>query len=141
MDSQVSLLIVDDERAVRQLLIDGFKGKHYCISEASDGFSALDKLRASEFDIVITDISMPKMNGIKLLDEIRKSYPDTYVILITGYSHEYSDRDLLKAGADCCISKPFISADVFRRVNSLAERKLKQLYRDKKAGRETSPNN
>ena len=135
MDKRVSLLIVDDERAVRQLLIRGFEGEHYHIEEASDGRSALDKLKTDEFDIVISDISMPKMDGLGLLAEIKRNYPDTAVILISGYPDEYYDQDVAKSGADGYITKPFESEDIFRAVNSLAERKRKHTDRPAKADR------
>jgi YesN/AraC family two-component response regulator len=126
MDTRISLLIVDDERAVRQLLIRGFEGQQYHIAEASNGRSALGKLRTTEFDIVISDISMPKMDGLVLLAEIKRNYPDTAVILISGYPEEYCDQDALNAGADCYITKPFENEDIFRAVDSLAEKKRKR---------------
>jgi CheY-like chemotaxis protein len=119
MDTRISLLIVDDERAVRQLLIRGFEGQHYRIAEASNGRSALRKLRTTKFDIVISDISMPKMDGLRLLVEIKRDYPDAAVILISGYPEEYCDQDVLNAGADCYITKPFENEDIFRPVNRL----------------------
>jgi YesN/AraC family two-component response regulator len=133
MDARISLLIVDDERAVRQLLIRGFDGQHYQITEASDGRSALDKLRTEEFDIVISDISMPKLDGIELLAEIKRDYPDTAVIMISGYPDEYRDKDVMKVGADRYITKPFENKDIFRAVNSLAERKRKKIDSQTKA--------
>ncbi len=137
MDTRISLLIVDDERAVRQLLIRGFEGQHYHIAEASNGHSALCKLRATEFDIVISDISMPKMDGLRLLAEIKRNHPDTAVILISGYPEEYCDNDVLKAGADCYITKPFENEDIFRAVNSLAEKKRKRSDKRVMAGQAT----
>ena len=129
MNSPITVLIVDDERAVRQLLVRGFEGQGYRIAEASDGLDALAKLRTTEFDFVISDVSMPKMDGIKLLAEIKKSYPETCVILITGYPGEYGSQGLLKAGADHYITKPFNTSEIFERVNSLADRKRLQAVR------------
>lgn len=137
MDTRISLLIVDDERAVRQLLIRGFEGQHYHISEASNGHIALGKLRTTEFDIVISDISMPKMDGLTLLAEIKRNHPDTAVILISGYPKEYCNQDVLKAGADCYITKPFENEDIFRAVNSLAEKKRKRSDKRARAGQAT----
>jgi YesN/AraC family two-component response regulator len=137
MDTRISLLIVDDERAVRQLLIRGFEDQQYHIAEASDGCSALGKLRTEEFDIVISDISMPKMDGLRLLAEIRRDYPDTAVILISGYPDEYCDKDVVKSGADGYVTKPFENEDIFRAVNSLAERKRKNTDSPEKADKAT----
>jgi YesN/AraC family two-component response regulator len=137
VDTRISLLIVDDERAVRQLLIRGFVGQHYHIAEASDGHSALCKLRATEFDIVISDISMPKMDGLRLLAEIKSNYPDTAVILISGYPEEYCDQDVLNAGADCYITKPFENKHIFRTVHAMAEKKRKRTDRRAKSSKAT----
>lgn len=126
MNPLITILIVDDERAVRRLLVRGFEGKGYRIVEASGGLDAAAKLKTAEFDFVISDVSMPKMDGMKLLAEIKESYPETCVILITGYPEDYISRELLKAGADRCFTKPFNSSDIFDYVNSLAERKRAQ---------------
>ncbi len=122
MSTAISILIVDDERAVRQILIRGFEGRDYLITEASDGIDAMRKLKAAEFDFVISDIAMPKMDGIRLLAQVKENFPDTRVIMITGYPDEYIERDLTKAGADYCFTKPFRNGAIFRTVNSLAER-------------------
>lgn len=125
MTTQVSFLIVDDERAVRQLLIDGLQQKNYSISEAANGRDALRKLKESTFDFVISDISMKKMDGIKLLDEIKSTHPDTCVVMISGYPDEYKRQEILSAGADCYITKPFSTTEIFDTIETLVERKRK----------------
>ena len=100
----------------------GFEGHGYLMTEASDGVDAMRKLREAAFDFVISDIAMPKMDGMRLLAQIKESCPDTRVIMITGYPDEYIERDVMKAGADYCFTKPFTGGAIFRTVNSLADR-------------------
>jgi YesN/AraC family two-component response regulator len=129
MTPTISVLIVDDERAVRQLLIQGLHQNDYLIDEASDGLEALAKLGATEFDLVISDIAMPKMDGLRLLAEIKKNHPETCVILMTGYPGEYASQLALKTGADYYVTKPFTDSEIFHAVSSFAKRKRAQSER------------
>ncbi|MGE5807162.1 MAG: response regulator, partial [Ignavibacteria bacterium] len=79
------ILVVDDEDIIRESLSYVLKKEGYTVEEAGNGKSALDKLLQEPFDLVITDLEMPVMKGIRLLEEIKKLNIQTSVIIITAY--------------------------------------------------------
>ena len=91
---------------------------------------ALEKLESTSFNLVISDIKMPRMDGIELLFEIKSRYPQISVLLITGHGDEYNSQDVLAAGADYFITKPFKNVDIARTLRSiyLRRRELKQQH-------------
>ncbi len=98
------LLIVDDEPIIRDLCARALKG--FTILQANDGQEALELLRQHEVDVVLTDVMMPRLNGLDLLRQIKEETPDQIVILMTGYTEKEVILQALKAGADEFISKP-----------------------------------
>lgn len=100
-------LIVDDDNRLRSLLNEALRLIGYKTSVAINGNQALNLLMAARFDIVISDIRMPEMDGITLLREIKANYPQIPVVIITGYSHAYTRKKAIDAGADGFLSKPF----------------------------------
>ncbi len=101
------LLIVDDEPEIRKMLVRHFFFLGYEAEEAENGSEALDILAEKRFDVVISDIRMPKMDGVSLLREIRHQYPMTRVIMITGYVTLENALACMRNQADTCIFKPF----------------------------------
>jgi CheY-like chemotaxis protein len=79
------ILVVDDEKAIRMMLVDFLENK-YTVETAETADVALDKLKQTHFNLVISDINMPGMNGPQLLSEVRKNYPGTKTALITAYN-------------------------------------------------------
>jgi diguanylate cyclase (GGDEF)-like protein len=90
---------------------------------AADGVDALEKMEEQQFDIVITDINMPRLNGVGLIKRIASDFSDTDVIAITGYQTEYNYTDIIALGASDFISKP-INIDEF-------EAKIKRIVRER----------
>jgi CheY-like chemotaxis protein len=84
---------------------------HSCLT-ATDGVDALDKIKGNKIDAVITDIKMPKMDGITLTSEILTQYPDLPILVMTAFGEEYSAGIAISAGAREFIKKPF-SLDEF----------------------------
>lgn len=80
------ILITDDDGDLRELLTEAVKNWGYVVSVAKDGDEALKKLRMERFDIVISDLMMPGMDGIALLRKIKELDEETLVIIITGYA-------------------------------------------------------
>lgn len=102
-----SLLIVDDSASTRLLMKDILtRTGQYTVEEASNGIDALDKLTDNKYDLVISDIRMPEMDGISLLEKIRSRYGALPVIMVTGFGSEIGPRTL-ELGADDCIYLPF----------------------------------
>ncbi len=106
------LLIVDDEVEIREMLSRHFRMIGYGVDLAGNGVEALEVLSSRPIDVVISDIMMPKMDGVSLLREIRVQYPMIRVIMITGYITLENALACMRNKADTCIFKP---------LNDLAE--------------------
>ncbi|MBW1782767.1 MAG: sigma-54-dependent Fis family transcriptional regulator [Deltaproteobacteria bacterium] len=101
------VLIVDDEAVVRNGISRALHGKGMAPKSAANGQEALDTLRAEPFDLVLLDIRMPDMDGVTVLQQIHTQYPDTDVIMITGYPTIDSAVRCTKLGALDYLIKPF----------------------------------
>ena len=100
------ILVVDDDDVIRDTLCE-LLSQDYSCHTADTAEAALAKLEAQSFDVVLTDISMPGLNGMELLDRVLQSYPDTAVIMISGLSNEEQAQNLLARGAFDYLLKPF----------------------------------
>jgi len=112
MKSSVSILIVDDEEMMRNLLEKILAREGYQVTTAEDGLAALELVREHPFDLVISDMKMPRMNGFELLKAVKKDYAQTGVIIMTAYGDTYTVKDALLLGADEYITKPFKSYEI-----------------------------
>jgi DNA-binding NtrC family response regulator len=101
------LLIVDDEDSYRHVLKVIFEAEGYQIITAVDGFSALDYLKSNHCDLIISDVRMPDMDGIALLEAVKQVSPDIGVVLMTAFGTINTAREAFKLGADDFIQKPF----------------------------------
>jgi CheY-like chemotaxis protein len=110
--SKYTILVVDDEELIRNLVVT-FLSKlgHSCLT-AVDGVDALDKMKGNKIDAVITDIKMPNMDGIHLIIEISRQYPKLPIMVMTAFDEEYSAGTAISVGAREFIKKPF-SLDEF----------------------------
>ena len=120
---QLSMLSVDDDGELRELLHELICQMGHASVTATDGVDALEKMDEKQFDIVITDINMPRLNGVGLIKRITSDFSDTDVIAITGYQTEYNYTDIIALGASDFISKP-INIDEF-------EAKIKRIVRER----------
>lgn len=102
-----TILVVDDEQGMRELLTVLLEHKGYRVIAASDGAQALELVAHQLPDLVISDVRMPKMDGIGLLTGIRKTYPHLPVIMVTAYASMESTIQAMRLGADDYITKPF----------------------------------
>ncbi len=101
------ILIVDDNPHMTSLLAETLEFFEYKGIAARDGEDALHKLKEDSFDMVITDLRMPKMGGMDLLRTIKDKFPDLPVVVITGFGSDSSKIDAFSAQADGFLSKPF----------------------------------
>lgn len=132
------VLIVDDEAEIRKALVAYFRTRGYDVDAAEDGTAALDVLAVKRTDVLISDIVMPRMDGVELLRQVRQQYPMTRVIMITGHVTLENALACMRHGADTCVFKPFeelgeLREAVERSVASLErwESKLKELVSTK----------
>jgi DNA-binding response OmpR family regulator len=110
-----SVLIVEDDAVLREILFELFAKEHVCCA-ASTAERALALLSENQFDVVLTDISMPGMSGLELLGHVRQRWPKTAVIIISGIRDQEYANGLIKMGASDFLMKPFQLADVKRSV-------------------------
>src|SRR5215213_1393151 len=101
-----NILIIDDEKAIRKTLSEILSYEGYKIDEASDGEEGLKKLKEKEFDVVLCDIKMPKVDGIEFLERSREINADTPIIMISGHGTIETAVEAVKKGAYDYISKP-----------------------------------
>jgi len=113
------ILVVDDEEPMRKLIVSLLSPKgHQCVT-ANDGREALDKIMETKFDALITDIVMPEMDGITLTEELSKHYQNLPVMVMTGYTEEYSAETAIASGAREFINKPFSISEFLIRFDKM----------------------
>ncbi len=118
-----NILIVDDERDIRESLSAVLQSEGYLCTEAENGEIAVENLKASNYDIVITDIVMPKLDGMKLLEKTLQISPNTIVILMTAYASIETAVSALREGATDYLVKPIEFDEVIMRVKQLLKQK------------------
>ncbi|WP_124329393.1 GGDEF domain-containing response regulator [Desulfonema ishimotonii] len=127
--ADVNILIVDDDATVRYLLNEFMENMGYVSYKAASGEEALEALKVHRVDVVITDIMMPGMDGLKLTELIRLNY-DIEVIVMTGYSGDYSYEEVINKGASDFVFKPVRFEELLLRLRRvLKERFLKEELR------------
>ncbi|MFA6311824.1 MAG: sigma-54 dependent transcriptional regulator [Sterolibacterium sp.] len=132
--SNGKLLIVDDEKVAVKNLEHVMKKEGYEVTATQSGANALAHLDKQRFDVVLTDLRMEKVDGLQVLKKCREDWPDTEVVLITGFATLESAVDAMKQGAFYYIAKPF-RLDEVRKVVAEAMDKIR-LRRENRALRE-----
>jgi len=117
------ILIVDDDASIRELLSQFLERKGLAHTTAENGKKALELLENYTFTIIITDLIMPQIDGLELLKIVRQSWPETDVLVMTGYTKNFSYTDVIYAGASDFIQKPFSLDEI--------EAKLKRVIRER----------
>ncbi|MCC6502395.1 MAG: sigma-54-dependent Fis family transcriptional regulator [Deltaproteobacteria bacterium] len=116
------ILITDDDMDLRELLTEAVKNWGYEVSVAKEGDEALRKLRMERFDIVITDLMMPGMDGLALLQKIKELDKEILVIIITGYATIETAVKAIETGAYDYITKPFRLDELMIVIKNACER-------------------
>jgi DNA-binding NtrC family response regulator len=110
------ILIVDDEAMICDLLSRSLSIEGFAVETASNGLVGLEKCAGIKFDLVISDILMPEMDGITMMEKIKDAQPHLPIILITGYAKQYTARKATEAGASDFLTKPFRNAEILQSV-------------------------
>ena len=119
------ILVVDDERGLREVLSIMLKRAGYAVIEATDGEEAIGHITKEIFDLVITDLRMPKADGMEVLKAVKSSSPETVVLVITAFATADSAVDAMKQGAYDYLTKPFQVDEVQLIIrNALEKRRL-----------------
>ncbi len=101
------VLVVDDEASIRDLLSKTLALAEYDVDLAPDGRTALDRLRVMPYDLLITDLKMPGLDGLSVIREARRLKTDLPVVIITGFSTEASAIEAVNLGVSGYLTKPF----------------------------------
>jgi response regulator RpfG family c-di-GMP phosphodiesterase len=115
-DERPRVLIVDDEKFIRDILADFLGMEGYIVRTAEDGSAALAELHNAHYDLIISDLKMPRMGGIELLDAIGTAAPSALTVIMTGFGTVETAIDAMKRGAYDYILKPFKVEEVIRVV-------------------------
>ena len=129
------ILIVDDEQSMREVLKIMLKKEGYKVATASNGAEAIKQCEKTPFDLVITDIKMPKVNGMELLHRIKDLSPNTKVIMITAFADMEGAIKSMKEGAYDYIMKPFKIEDIKLAIENALKSKETSIQREKVEGR------
>ncbi|MSS70428.1 MAG: response regulator [Candidatus Latescibacteria bacterium] len=120
---QARILIVDDEPDLRLGLVETLQEEGYEVDAAGDGWAALEKVRSALFDLALVDLRMPGPDGMIVLDAIRRTSPETLVVVITGHATVESAVEAMKLGACDYLAKPFKLDQVRHVVRRAVEQK------------------
>lgn len=128
-----SIIVADDESMLAELvkeIIEGWLGKP--VSMVNDGESLLDAVNTGAYRAVVTDMNMPGLGGIPLLRQLRNAHPEVGIIVVTGFVEEFPYLDVIKAGADDFIRKPFQKDELRAKIDRLF-REQDTRYRQQRA--------
>ena len=121
------VLIAEDEDITRKHIVNALRDEKYEAEDADNGVDALARIEADDFDVLIADIKMPRMDGLELLSKVKEVSPETEVIVITGFGSISSAVDAMKKGADDYLPKPFDLDELVLKIRRMRDRKaLKQ---------------
>ena len=123
MAEPVHILVVDDDPTIRDLLLEGLSESGYLVTTANDGADGLARLRHNGFELVVSDIDMPRIDGVQLLQEARKLRPDIEIIMLTGVVDVETAIQSMRLGACDYLTKPFNLTEVRITVERALEKR------------------
>lgn len=134
MNTNLKIAVVDDERIIRLTLADDLRDKGYEVKEYANAQSVLIDFKEFNPDIVITDIKMPQMSGIELLEKLKGVKPEIFVVVMTAYGSVGTAVNAMKLGAFDYLTKPFNTDEIFLILKKIKE--LKSIKKENKILRE-----
>jgi DNA-binding response OmpR family regulator len=121
MSASPSILVVDDEAPIRKLVSSYLQAEGWEVATATDGIEAVEAVRERRPDLVVLDVSMPELDGIEALRQIRTT-SDVYVIMLTARAEETDKLIGLAVGADDYLTKPFSPRELVARIKAVLRR-------------------
>lgn len=113
------ILIAENEYALRELIARGLEQRRHKVTQAQDGSEALEILKGAKFDLLLTDIDMPIMDGIALALSANRDYPKLRIIIMSGHEHQIERAQGLSEAVSRVISKPFSIARICEVVDDV----------------------
>ena len=124
--SKEYLMIVDDEIEVGQVVTELLSSLGFNADSESSGKNALQQIRNGKYTFLITDINMPELNGIELIKKVKEEKPDISIIAMTGFDKDYAYMDVINAGANDFITKPFKIDEIEAKISRvLIEKRIR----------------
>ena len=123
MNDKANILIVDDEEVVRLSHLRSLEGSDCNTQAAEDGREALHVMEQHPFDVVLLDLRMPDLDGMDVLKTIKQRWPDSEVVVITGYPSVETAKQAVRLGAFNYLAKPLGPSDVLKAANDAVNQK------------------
>ena len=123
MSKQPKILIVDDSQELLEIMCEYLETCGYTVHMTTESKEALRLIAAAEYDVVVSDIHMPEMDGLELMARIKNKHPGLPVVLITGYSVSEARKIAMEKGADAFVEKPFHMKEIIDVVANLLNNK------------------
>jgi DNA-binding NtrC family response regulator len=139
MSAKVRILIVDDEPVVRQAFARVLSSDRCSVETVGDGHDALQRMRQQAFDVVLLDLRMPGIDGMTVLRAIKKDWPASEVIVVTGYAALETAKESVALGAFDYLAKPVGPDEVVNVTNGALLHKGWALRRDARVGCDAMP--
>jgi DNA-binding NtrC family response regulator len=130
MDERTKILVVDDEEVVRRSHIRTLASVHCDVEVVRDGNEALQVMEQRPVDVVLLDLRMPGMDGMSILKIIKQRWPETEVVIITGYPSVDSAKEAVRLGAFDYLAKPLGPDEVINVANGAITQKKWAMHRD-----------
>lgn len=131
MSEKTRVLVVDDEDIVCRSYLRSLAGAQCNVHVAWNGEEALQVLAQQRFDLVLLDLRMPGMNGMEVLKTIKQTWPDTQVLIITGYPNIETAKEAVRLGACGYLAKPVGPVEVINAANDAVMQKRWALHSDR----------
>jgi DNA-binding NtrC family response regulator len=132
MNDKANILIVDDEEVVRLSHLRSLEGTECNARSVEDGREAIQVMEQSPFDVVLLDLRMPDLDGMEVLKTIKQRWPDSEVVVITGYPSIESAKQAVRLGAHNYLAKPVEPNDVIKAAHDAMNQKRWALRSDRK---------
>lgn len=113
------ILLAEDEEVLRMLIVDTLEDEEHTIDEACNGEEAYELIKKNSYDLLIVDHMMPGYTGLELIQKIRKDNIQTKILMLSAKSQEIDQKNVLDAGANYFISKPFSPLQLVERIEGI----------------------
>jgi len=123
MSGKAKIVVVDDDATMREALRETLAGEGYAVLAVDNAIQAIAELEKQEADLVLADLTLPRVSGLELLDSIRRQWPGLEVIVITGQGSIETAVDAIKRGAYHYVTKPFTPDEIIHLVGQALERR------------------
>jgi DNA-binding NtrC family response regulator len=133
MNAKTNILVVDDEEIVRRAHTRTLAGSHCDVREVLNGQDALSAMEEQPFDVVLLDLRMPGMDGMTVLKAMKQRWPESEVIIITGYPSVETAKEAIRLGAYDYLAKPVPPREVIEAANGALNHKRWTVHRDRRA--------